>query len=191
MNRIQCEHLLEDLARYRETADDLQRVQTDRIVEFIESCNAPWQRSYLAGHLTASAWIVDEQHEQALLIHHKKLNCWLQPGGHIDDDATFLDAALREAREETGLTDLALVPASGASLLFDVDVHAIPARRDEPEHFHYDLRFCFEGRRDTKTSLNTDESNDLRWFSLVDIVHNNAIDESVAQMARLTLSRKP
>jgi 8-oxo-dGTP pyrophosphatase MutT (NUDIX family) len=163
MNRMQCDELLADLARYCACASDEQRVQTNRIIEFVRSCDQPWRRSTLQGHLTASAWIVDAASKRALLVHHKKLNRWLQPGGHIDDDdETILDAALREAQEETGLRDLEHISIHDSTQLFDVDVHAIPARSDEPEHFHYDLRFCFAAKHHTTASLNTDESNDLR-----------------------------
>ncbi len=190
MNRIQCEQLLRELARHRETADHFQCAQIDRVVEFVQSCDTPWRRSHLAGHLTASTWIVDESREHALLVHHKKLNCWLQPGGHIDDDdATFLDAALREAREETGLDDLALAKLKGASQLFDVDVHAIPARRDEPEHFHYDLRFCFVADRSKRLVMDANESIAASWFAQQEILSDRSFDSSVQRMAIACIKR--
>jgi 8-oxo-dGTP pyrophosphatase MutT (NUDIX family) len=189
MNTIQCELLLDELSRYRAFADDAQRSQADCFEAFIRSCDAPWRRSHLAGHLTASAWIVDEAREHALLVHHKKLDRWLQPGGHVDDDdASLFDAALREAREETGLIDLRQPVANGASPLFDIDVHAIPARRDEPAHFHYDLRYLFTTARSACTRISANESNDLAWFALSAITSSREFDVSVSRMAALTLS---
>jgi 8-oxo-dGTP pyrophosphatase MutT (NUDIX family) len=187
MDRFQCDALVGELRRYRDDASAVQQSQVDRIVEFIGSCEAPWRRGTLQGHLTASAWIVDASRANALLIHHKKLEKWLQPGGHVDDeDATFLDAALRETREETGIATFDVVHGT-TSLIYDVDVHPIPARNKapfEPAHFHYDIRFCLIASN-AATTRNVDESNDLRWFPMSRIASDELFDESVRRMARL------
>jgi 8-oxo-dGTP pyrophosphatase MutT (NUDIX family) len=186
MNRQTCNELVADLLRYRKRASDLQQAQVDRIHGFVGSCDAPWRRTTLQGHLTASAWIVDDANERAILVHHKKLNKWLQPGGHIDDaDESVEGAALREAREETGLAQLEIVRADDVAI-YDVDVHAIPARGDEPAHFHYDIRFRFVSPNDRMT-LNRDESNALQWFKQRDIAADTTLDLSVRRMAAIGL----
>jgi 8-oxo-dGTP pyrophosphatase MutT (NUDIX family) len=96
-------------------------------------------RELLHGHLTASAWIVNAGHTHALMTHHRKLNRWLQLGGHADGDLDLKRVALREAQEESGLKSIHCL----SSAPFDVDVHTIPARADVPEHLHYDVRFLF------------------------------------------------
>jgi 8-oxo-dGTP pyrophosphatase MutT (NUDIX family) len=184
MNAQRCDALVVDLLRYRKGASDVQCAQADRIVEFVRSCEAPWRRSTPQGHLTASAWIVDHADQQALLLHHKKLDKWLQPGGHVEEeDESFLLAALREAREETGLTRFDHVSKDGVAI-FDVDVHPIPARPNEPAHFHYDIRYQFV-TRDLVATLNTSESHELKWFSLRDVASDTTLDESVRRMATL------
>jgi 8-oxo-dGTP pyrophosphatase MutT (NUDIX family) len=186
MNRQLCDELIASLLRYRAHAKAEQRTQTDRIIDFIRSCDAPWRRSMLQGHLTASAWIVDAASENALLVHHKKLDKWLQPGGHIDDeDASFLDAALREAREETGLASVVPLWKDAPTALFDVDVHAIPERGAEPVHYHYDLRFCFVADRSDDVVASANESNDAQWFSLPAISSDMRFDSSVRRLARI------
>jgi 8-oxo-dGTP pyrophosphatase MutT (NUDIX family) len=96
-------------------------------------------RANAAAHLTGSALVVDPSDGRFVLLHHRKLDRWLQPGGHVEDgDPSVFDAALREAREETGLSDFS---APLGSAILDLDVHAIPAFGADPPHFHYDVRF--------------------------------------------------
>jgi 8-oxo-dGTP pyrophosphatase MutT (NUDIX family) len=123
-----------------------------------------WQRSHLAGHLTASAWVLSADRSAALLLHHRKLDRWLQPGGHVDDtDASLLDATRREVAEECGLTDLALLYEG----IFDLDVHPIPAKGAEPAHWHYDVRFLLGVKNGLeKTERNLLETKGLEWVSL-------------------------
>lgn len=182
MDRTACYSLQRELRVYAERASVEQAIQSRRIAEFVKVSVAPWRRSTQVGHLTASAWITDEANEFVLLVHHRKLNKWLQPGGHIDDDdSSFVDAALREAREETGLEELELAQDHGDAI-FDVDVHHIPARADEPTHFHYDIRFRFVTRSAVLT-LNHDESHAIRWFKRAEIEIDAMIDSSVRRMA--------
>jgi hypothetical protein len=95
-----------------------------------------FERSCVPGHFTGSAWLVDRTGQRVLLTHHRKLDRWLQLGGHADGDGDLAGVALREAEEESGLTDLVVEPE-----IFDLDRHVIPARGNEPEHWHYDVRF--------------------------------------------------
>jgi 8-oxo-dGTP pyrophosphatase MutT (NUDIX family) len=109
-----------------------------RFLELLKQTNC-FDRTHLPGHITGSAWIVDPSNTQALLVHHAKLNKWVQPGGHADGDENILQVALREAEEETGLKKLRVVNDTP----FDVDIHLIPKRADFPEHFHFDIRYSF------------------------------------------------
>ena len=118
-------------------------------------------RTCVPGHLTASAWIVDRTRQWTLLTHHHKLDRWLQLGGHVDGNPDLLAAALREGLEESGLKSLAPVSPE----IFDVDRHLIPARKTEPEHWHYDVRFLIEADRGEPLQI-SDESKDLAWVEL-------------------------
>ncbi len=119
---------------------------------------------YVPGHFTASAFVTDPSLEQVLLIHHGKLDIWVQPGGHVEPgDASVLEAAVRETTEETGVGGLA--PHSDE--LFDIDVHPIPVRGDAPAHRHYDLRFhLVTGLTDVHL---TEEVKGVRWAALDDV----------------------
>ena len=113
-----------------------------RTLEFLRAIDAPFFRDTLDGHITASAILTDPTRSSLLLIWHEKLQRWLQPGGHCEqDDVSLSAAARRELLEETGLPRNECMLATDKP--FDVDVHPIPVRGDEPAHWHYDVRFLF------------------------------------------------
>jgi len=138
------------------------------------------RRSCLEGHLTASAWVVDAARSRVLLTHHRKLNLWVQLGGHADGEADLLAAALREVQEESGLTRVRAVSPE----IFDVDRHRIPARKTEPEHWHFDVRFLIEADA-TEPVVVSDESHNVAWVSLAEATRLNP-EESIARMVRKT-----
>lgn len=158
------------------TLDSLEAQHLKRSIEFVDRYDNCCDRKLRVGHITASSWIIDNDQSHALLTHHKKLDRWLQLGGHIENDSDILNAALREAREESGLNDLHVI----SDAIFDVDVHPIPARGFEPEHFHFDVRFIFQADRGD-TLVISDESHDLRWFT-IDELYELAPDESITRM---------
>ena len=129
------------------------------------------------GHLTGSAWLVSGDGLRVLLTHHRKLDRWLQLGGHADGDTDLARVALREAEEESGLGGLAVEPQ-----VFDLDRHRIPARADEPEHWHYDVRFVVHARAGEAFAV-SDESHALAWVDIAAIARDPAQDESLRRMA--------
>lgn len=151
--------LLQLLREYRATWP-AESATTDRFIHFVETHPTCFERSLAIGHVTGSAWIVDGPGQRTLLTHHRKLDKWLQCGGHADGESAVLQVALREAWEETGLEVHPLLDGR----IFDLDIHPIPARGTEPEHFHYDVRFaCRSPIAEYQVS---DESHDLAWVEL-------------------------
>lgn len=169
--------LLHLLRSYR-ASDAHESAMRDRIIAFIEAHPDCFERSLLVGHITGSAMIVNRQRTHTLLTHHGKLDKWLQLGGHSDGDPDTLAVARREAEEESGLRGLAAV----SDEVFDVDVHPIPARKLEPEHFHYDVRFLFEAD-DAEPLVITSESKELAWVPLAEL-ERYTTEESMLRMAR-------
>jgi len=156
-----------------------------RIILFVEEHENCFDRSLLTGHITGSAFIVNNSRTRTLLTHHHKLEKWLQLGGHSDGNPDTLSVALREAEEESGLKKI--LPLS--KQIFDVDVHEIPARKNEPAHFHHDIRFLFEAD-DTEPLTISSESKDLAWVSLREI-ERYTTEESVLRMVRKVLTSPP
>jgi 8-oxo-dGTP pyrophosphatase MutT (NUDIX family) len=172
--------LLDDVRAYR-PLDERERAMRERLVAFLERYGmAAFERATAAGHVTASAWVVDPARRAAVLLHHRKLERWLQLGGHVDGDPDVRSAALREAREESGLRTLRPIVED----IYDIDVHRIPARGSEPEHDHYDLRFAFEADPREPLVRNV-ESHDVRWITLGEL-EQYAIDDSVRRLAAKT-----
>jgi 8-oxo-dGTP pyrophosphatase MutT (NUDIX family) len=152
----------------------------DTLRQFVAAHADCFERSLLIGHITGSSWLIDYARTSALLTHHRKLNKWLQPGGHADGDPDILRVAMREAIEESGLAEIR--PVSGE--IFDIDIHAIPARGHEPEHLHYDVRFLLEADRNAPLAV-SEESRLLAWVPLDRIAQLNPA-ESIARMVAKT-----
>jgi 8-oxo-dGTP pyrophosphatase MutT (NUDIX family) len=176
--------LLELLANYRtpfiEEAAMVARAQ--RFVGAHENC---FERSLLAGHVTASAWVVNPARSHVMLLHHRKLNMWLQPGGHADGMADICAVALAETAEESGI-DPAHIKLLSAEI-FDFDVHVVHANAREPRHFHFDPRFLVE--IDDRLDLpGNNESNAVKWVPLGQVLrYNNA--RSIYRMVQKTVLR--
>ncbi len=159
MNRVS---LINFLAQYKPTASE-EQLYIPRFLELLAQQDC-YERTHLPGHITGSAWIINEARTHALLVLHGKLNRWMQPGGHADGDENILRVALKEAEEETGLTRLKIA----SPIPFDLDVHPIPARTDFPLHDHYDVRFLLEAV-DHQPIVVSHESHDVRWIPLPEL----------------------
>ena len=169
--------LLSDLEPYV-ALDPVERTHLARMRELSAAAGDPFRRDHFApGHFTASAFILSPAGDALLLVHHAKLDRWLQPGGHVEPgDPDLLAAARREALEEVGLADLTCA-AEGP---FDLDVHAIPARGAEPAHEHFDVRFLF--RAPHQQVHRSEESHDARWVPLREL--GTGFDASVLRAVR-------
>ena len=168
--------LLRQLRDYLPGSSSEERAQ-NTMIEALAAGPICLERTYLPGHFTASVWAFVPAENAVLLVHHRKLGKWLQPGGHVDGSPLLLPAALRELQEETGIHTVGVYPG-----IFDLDVHPIPARGDMPEHLHLDVRFAVILPRSLELRC-SEESREVTWVAL-DAIRERTTEESILRMAR-------
>lgn len=167
--------LLRDLESYAPSGGE-EASSPDRFRSLLERSGNPFTRTRTE-HVTGSAVLAKPNGNAYLLIHHRRLNRWLQPGGHVEEeDETVLAAALREAREETGVEDFN-VPF-GRRIL-DLDIHPIPAFDNRPVHIHFDVRYLFTTRQEVLTP-SLDEVLGAAWFPFAEALAAD-VDGSLAR----------
>jgi 8-oxo-dGTP pyrophosphatase MutT (NUDIX family) len=141
----------------------------------------PFSRELFApGHFTASGFVLSPDGTALLMVHHRRLERWLQPGGHIDPTGeSVIEASRREIEEETGVADLRSIHRG----IFDIDVHDIPPKNEEPAHLHFDVRFLFAATDDTIVA--DDEVHDAAWVPLNEVAqrtHDASVLRAVTKL---------
>ena len=131
----------------------------NEMLSFIGLHRDCFERSLEIGHVTASSWLLNRDQTKALLMHHAKLDRWFQLGGHCDGNPDVLEVAIKEACEESGITQIRPV----SNEIFDIDIHLIPAKNQVKAHYHFDVRFLLETAGDEPMIQNI-ESKELRWI---------------------------
>ncbi|MEP2770989.1 MAG: NUDIX hydrolase [Fulvivirga sp.] len=152
-----------------------------RFLDFIKNNPDCFERTLLEGHITGSAWIVNHDRTKFLMTHHHKLDRWLQLGGHADGDSDIINVATNEALEESGLKSIKLIIQD----IFDIDIHTIPARKQDPEHLHYDVRFVFEADEQEPLVV-SNESKNLGWLTYEELIKTCGENDSIFRMAEKT-----
>lgn len=178
-----------ELAAHR-PHDALEAFHVRNTLEMLADADPAITRKHFnPGHVTAAAYVLAEDTKQLLLIHHAKSGMWFQPGGHLESqDNSLLDGALREVREECGITPAII----GTPVLFDVDMHNISRHKDEPDHVHFDCRYLV--RVATPIAISLDDPTAVpaaKWVSIdearklmrVDPSNNRVFDKLAALLA--------
>lgn len=132
----------------------------EKMVALLDEREDCFHRTCHPAHFTGSALVVSADGTRALLHHHRKLDCWLQFGGHCDGDEDILRVARREALEESGVEGLIVA----STRPFDLDIHLIPERKSEPAHWHYDVRYMLIAPERAEF-VTSEESHEVRWFT--------------------------
>ena len=155
------------------------------MLKFLDEETGYFLRNNYNGHFTGSAWIVSPDKSSILMTHHKKLGKWIQLGGHADGESDLLKVALREATEESGIQQFKVLSEE----IFDLDIHGIPQNNSELGHLHYDVRFLIEADPTGEAVIISDESHDVTWIPLADVVKLNP-EVSIQRMIKKTIIMK-
>ena len=182
---MQKQPLKKLLFRYASRHPDEPRTVSDTI-QFLDSTKQCFDRDNWSGHFTGSAWVVDQSRQWILMTHHFQLDLWLQLGGHAEGRTNLLNVALEEAKEESGLSHF----KSLSDEIFDLDIHRIPQYNGTPSHLHYDIRFIFEAQHGDEEIIISDESHDVAWVHVNDVLQKNP-ESSMVRMLEKTKKVSP
>jgi 8-oxo-dGTP pyrophosphatase MutT (NUDIX family) len=161
----------DELSRYLRRHPDETTSLVTLVDQLREDGNDLCARSNMRGHITTSALVLDAAGTHMLLVHHKVFDRWLQPGGHVEGDSSFWEAACREVLEETAVGGLVpVLTVRGEPAVFDIDSHPIPAnaKKNEAEHRHHDFLYIARAPARAELAARFEEVNEVRWFSLAD-----------------------
>jgi 8-oxo-dGTP pyrophosphatase MutT (NUDIX family) len=172
-------NLLEKLAIYKKKHPQESKI-TDKFIDFVFSNPNCFSRRLEAGHLTTSCFLVGKEQSSCLLLHHKKLNKWLQPGGHLDGQSPQ-EAILKEIKEETGLQEVDFLQNE----IFDLDIHFIAPYKDTKKHYHYDIRFLIGAK--TENIKKNHESKAICWVQF-DKLSKYTTERSILRMLQKFLN---
>jgi 8-oxo-dGTP pyrophosphatase MutT (NUDIX family) len=161
--------------------EEKDRLDALRLIENQKECF--YRNCFIDGHITGSALITDSTLKKVLLIHHKALNKWFQPGGHSDGQTNTFEVALREVEEETGIVNFLQKDPN----IFDIDIHIIPynEKKNEPSHRHYDIRFLLIADTNAKVTKQELEVYDAKWISIDELLDDSnlyRIDQALRRM---------
>lgn len=148
-----------------------EQIYKEKMLQFLDTCSDCFLRSCRVGHFTASAFLLNPKKNHVLLLHHTKLDKWMQPGGHCDGDPDVLKVAIKEAQEESGIQKIRAIH----SAVFDIDIHLIPPYKKEGAHYHFDIRFLLHAY-ETDRLIQNHEAKALQWFKTTgdDLPENRA-----------------
>jgi 8-oxo-dGTP pyrophosphatase MutT (NUDIX family) len=144
-----------------------ERARLRDFTDYLKTNDELFSRKNFNGHITTSAVVFDPTNTKVLLIVHKTLERFLQPGGHFEGDESLAASAAREVLEETGVT-VELHPLSREDHPIDIDAHWMPAnlKKQEDGHFHFDFRYLFTSAHQHDFELQVEEITGCGWYDL-------------------------
>lgn len=163
------EAIVEALHAYREKFVD-ENDKVARFITYLKNAKTFLGKTNSQGHITSSSWVVNKNKTKVLLTNHKKLDRWLQLGGHTEEGESLYESACREVAEESGIDRFLTV----SKAIYDLDIHWIPKFKNTHGHYHYDVRYLFEADENLQITV-SDESHDVKW---VEVAHINAYTSS-------------
>jgi len=179
--KMHRQDLIQRLSKYRSDFME-EAAMINRTLRFILAHEDCFNRELMHGHVTGSAWVINPNRTHTLMLHHRKLDRWFQPGGHADGDPDILQVVLKEVSEESGI-ELDQVKLLSENV-FDVDIHTIYPSKHDDRHEHFDIRFLIE--IDDRLDIpGNSESHQVAWIPLDQVSRFNNM-RSLHRMVRKT-----
>lgn len=161
---MRADDVAELVQSFLDEGDEAAMKSQELVLGLLQGASSPFSRDHFTpGHITGTAVVLSPNRKRYLLVHHRRLDRWLLPGGHVeDDDKKIWSTARREAVEETGV----ILADDGRPRLVGIDVHGIPGKGREPYHLHHDLMFRFVAQEEGLTA--SPETRDVAWATVAD-----------------------
>ena len=184
---------IEEIVKQYKEIFPIEKEKLQKLNIFLEenknNYNNLFNRKNFDGHITASGYIFSVEEKKILLLEHKQLKVYVQPGGHVElDDDTILDSAKREIFEETGLNDIKLVnPSNNIYVPFNINTHYIPEnnKKNEKEHYHHDFSYLFTINSIKDIKIDFNESNSFKWCSIKKFENRNEVRKKLINFLQI------
>lgn len=165
-------NLLERISLYQ-PFDNQEKIDKKNLLNFIKNNEDFLYRTNESGHLTSSAFVIDESHNYILMCYHNIYQSYSFLGGHNDGNPNCLEVAIKEVKEESGLKDISLLVNDIFTLENLIVSEHIKNGKLVKEHYHYDLSFLFEANKKQKLVVAKQENSDLKWVKIEDMVNTS------------------
>ena len=164
LSKLQKENLIRQIENYQPFNEQEER-DKDLILEWIRNNENAFSRENKVAHITASAWVVNKDKSKVLMVYHNIYNSWSWLGGHADGEMDLLSVAIREVKEEAGISNVRPITEEIFSLeSLTVDGH-VKKGNYVSSHLHLNITYLLEADSDEQVSVKADENSGVAWFS--------------------------
>lgn len=138
------------------------------ILHLLDTQEDIFTRENKTAHMSASSWLLNRTHDKVLMIYHNIYQSWSWTGGHADGEEDLLAVAIREAMEETGVTDIR--PVNAKESIFSVEILTVDGHEKRgayvPSHLHLNVTYLLEADEEEVLRVKPDENSGVKWFTL-------------------------
>ena len=164
LSKLRKENLIRQIENYH-PFNEQEEMDKDLILEWIRKNENAFSRENNVAHITASAWVVNKDRSKVLMIYHNIYNSWSWLGGHADGETDLLSVAIREVKEEAGISNVRPVSEEIFSLeSLTVDGH-VKKGNYVSSHLHLNITYLLEADSEEQVSVKADENSGVAWFS--------------------------
>ena len=158
------EKLVQSIKQYK-PFNEQEEMDKTLILNWIENNENAFLRENTVAHITASAWVVNKDRSKVLMAYHNIYNSWSWLGGHADGETDLLAVAVREVKEEAGISNVYPVSDEIFSLeSLTVDGH-VKKGKYVSSHLHLNVTYLLEADPEETVSVKEDENSGVAWFS--------------------------